>query len=438
MDTLWTTDIEKPNYQSLCGNIHTDALVIGGGMAGILTARKLQASGLDTTLLEAANIGSGVTCGTTAVVSAQHSVLYSDLKSKFGAGLAKEYLAANLQAVRDIANLAEEIDCDFERRPSLMYSKNSPEKLKNEIKTLNSFDFPAYFTNDLPLNISASGGVIFPDMAQFHPLKFLYGAAKGIKIFERSVVRKIKGMTAFTDAGSVTAKHIVVATHFPFIDRRGLYFMKMHQTRESVMVVENAPDLGLTAVENSEKGFFFRNYKKYLLIGCGNHIPGKENEDFSNIALFLKKHIPDAREVCRWVNQDCVTLDGVPYIGRYSPATPDIYVATGFNAWGMTSSMVAAKLLTAQITGQKYEFERVFRPSRPMELPPLISNAARSTVNLLTPTLPRCSHLGCALKYNSSAHTWDCPCHGSRFDENGTVISSPAAKPINPPSRPKI
>ncbi len=436
MESLWTRDIKAPEYPSLSENMTADVLVIGGGMAGVLIARELQNAGLDTALLEANAIGSGVTSGTTAVVSAQHSILYSELISKFGSDAARCYLEANLQAVRDIAGTAEGIDCDFEYRPSFMYSKNSAEKLKKEIETLNSLGFPAYFTTEFPLDIRAAGGVVFPDMAQFHPLKFLYGAAKDLKIYEHSAVRKIKDMTAYTDEGSVRAKHIVVATHFPFIDRRGLYFMKMHQTRESVVAVENAPELGLTAVENSEKGFFFRNYKNYLLIGCGNHIPGKENEDFSNIALFLKKHIPSAREVCRWVNQDCVTLDGVPYIGRYSPATPDIYVATGFNAWGMTTSMAASKLLTALITGQKYEYEKVFLPSRPMELPPLISNAARSTVNLLTPTLPRCSHLGCALKYNSSAHTWDCPCHGSSFDQHGNVISSPATKPINLHNRP--
>lgn len=431
MDTIWTRGLEKKEYPPLTSEIETEVLIIGGGLAGILCARELQNHGIECVVLEANRIGSGVTSGTTAVVSAQHSTLYQDLAAKFGVDIARGYLHANLQAVRDIASLAGAAECDFEIRPSMIYSKTDAEKMRREAQTVRELGFSAYFTDELPLGIEAAGAVVFPEMAQFHPLKFLRAAAEGLQIYELSAVKKVKDMTAYTDAGSVRAKNIIIASHFPFIDRRGLYFMKMHQARESVVVVENAPKLDVTMAEDSKRGFFLRSFDKLLIVGCGNHLPGEENEDFERISLFLNKHAPGSHEICRWVNQDCFTLDGVPYIGRYSPSVPHIFTATGFNAWGMSTSMVAAKMLTAMIMGSESPYESVFSPSRPMQVMPLLTNAARSAANLLTPTLPRCTHLGCALKHNDSAHTWDCPCHGSRFDENGAVISGPAVKKAN-------
>lgn len=411
-------------------SITADTLVIGGGMAGVLCAHELTAAGADCVLLEAGRVGQGVTSGTTAVISAQHSVLYSDLVRRFGRETAKAYLDANLRGVKRLSETAWGIDCDFEMRPSLLYSRRDGQKLRREAETVRELGFDARFTEDLPLGIEAAGAVVFPDMAQFHPLKFLHALAQKLTIYERSAVRRLEGMTAYTDSGSVTAKHIIVASHFPFIDRRGMYFMKLRQKRESVMAVENAPALDVTMVEDAQKGFFFRSYQNVLLVGCGNHDPGHDEEDFARIRLFLKEHIPGAREVCRWVNQDCFTLDEIPYIGRYSPATPDLYAATGFNAWGMSTSMAAAELLCDLIQGRQNRFAPLFDPARPMALKPLADNCVHSAAGLLTPALPRCTHLGCALKRNSAEHSWDCPCHGSRFAEDGSVITGPAVKPL--------
>ncbi len=430
MESIWTMGMEETGYPPLIGEKSADVLIIGGGMAGVLCAHALKSAGADCVLLEAGRVGRSVTAGTTAVISAQHSTLYSDMARKCGVDTAKGYLEANLRAVEDFRALAGKMDCDFEERPSLMYTKNRPERLHKEVRTLNALGFDAAFTTDVPLVPDAQGAVVFPGMAQFHPLKFLRAISEGVTIYEHSPVRKIKRMTAYTDAGSVRAKKIIVASHFPFMDRRGLYFAKMRQKRECVVAYEGVPPLPVTAVEDTEAGMFFRSYKNTLLLGCGNFIPGKESDEFSKISKFKERAFPKAREVCRWVNQDCFTLDGIPYIGAYSPATPDIFVATGFNAWGMTSSMVAAKLLTAKITGSESPYGRVFDPARPMEALPLLENAASSAGHLITPTVPRCSHLGCALKYNKSEGTWDCPCHGSRFSKDGSVILGPAAKGI--------
>ena len=120
-----------------------------------------------------------------------------------------------------------------------------------------------------------------------------------------------------------------------------------------------------------------------------------------------------------------MTLDGMPYIGRYSEKTRRLYVATGFHKWGMTSAMVAAQVLTDLIQGRESRFERLFSPSRSILHPQLAANAAQSAVGLLTPG-PRCPHMGCVLKYNRQEHSWDCPCHGSRFTREGKLINNPA------------
>ena len=121
-----------------------------------------------------------------------------------------------------------------------------------------------------------------------------------------------------------------------------------------------------------------------------------------------------------------MSLDGIPYIGQYARATSDLYVATGFNKWGMTSSMVSAMVLTDLVLGRESEYAEVFSPSRSMLRPQLVKNVLESVVGLVTPTAPRCPHMGCALKYNEQEHTWDCPCHGSRFTDSGEVIDNPA------------
>jgi len=127
-----------------------------------------------------------------------------------------------------------------------------------------------------------------------------------------------------------------------------------------------------------------------------------------------------------------MTLDDVPYIGRYSKNTPGLYVAAGFNKWGMTSSMAAALVLTDLITGKENPYAGVFSPSRSMLRPQLALNAMEAAVDLLTPTAPRCPHMGCALKWNGAERSWDCPCHGSRFREGGKLIDNPATGGIRP------
>ena len=431
MEYLWESGIAAPSYKSICENVITDVLVIGGGMSGILCCKLLSDLGVDCTLVEAKTIGSGITKGTTAVLTAQHDTLYSDLIKQCGYIKAKQYLESNLEGVNRFRSLAEKIECDFEEKPSYMYTNAGIETLKREVKALNRLGFPAEFTTHTSLPFNVSGAVRYPGMAQFHPLKFLYGAADGLKIFENTFVRHIDNSVAYTDSGNIKARKIVVASHFPFINRHGLYFMKLYQMRSFVLALENAPDFSGTYVGTKNGDMYFRNYNGLLLVGGGDHRTGKKGGGFEAVRSFVSNYFPESREKFAWAAQDCMSLDGVPYIGSYSPATPDIYVATGFNEWGMTSSMVAASILSDMAIGNENKFAPVFSPQRSMIHTQLFANLGATMSDFVIPTTKRCSHLGCALRWNSAEHTWDCPCHGSRFEEDGKLIDNPAMRDAN-------
>ena len=192
--------------------------------------------------------------------------------------------------------------------------------------------------------------------------------------------------------------------------------------------MKNAQNVSGMYVDGKKTGLSFRNYGNFLLLGGGSHRTGKQGGNWAELREFAKNNYPDAKEVTSWAAQDCMSLDEIPYIGNYSKNTPDLYVATGFNKWGMTSSMVSAMILSDMIQGKKNDYAEVFNPSRSILKPQLFINGFESAINLLTPTTKRCPHLGCALKWNKAEHSWDCPCHGSRFTEDGKVLDNPTNK----------
>lgn len=428
MDFLWTKSITPPDFPALDGDKETDVLVIGGGMAGILCALQLREAGADYILVEGKKIGRGITKGTTAVLTAQHDTLYQDMIKKFGKGKAELYLKANLGAVERFRKLSERISCDFEDKPSVMYSLHNRTDMEREAAAVRSLGFDAEFTTDTPLPFSVAGAVRYPGMAQFHPLKFLHSAAKGLNIYENTFVQKLDGTTALTEHGRIRAKKVIIATHYPFVNSHGMYFMKLYQQRSFVIALENAPDLGCTIEDAAENGIYLRNYNGLLLVGGGDHRTGQPGGGFAIPRSFAKQYFPEAREKYVWANQDCVSLDGVPYIGPYSAGLPGVYMASGFNLWGMTTSMVASEILTDLVMGRANPFTPAFDPSRSMSVGQLFSNMGTTLLDFVTPTTKRCPHLGCALKWNPAEHSWDCPCHGSRFDEHGRLIDNPAMR----------
>jgi glycine/D-amino acid oxidase-like deaminating enzyme len=219
----------------------------------------------------------------------------------------------------------------------------------------------------------------------------------------------------------------VVATHFPFIDAHGFYFTKLFQVKSFIIAYKNVPHLVCTYVDSATDGLYFRSYGEYMLVGGGTRHTGKTCcSGYENITAFMKLKYPQAEKVCRWSAQDCKSLDGVPYIGEYGKGLPNVYVASGFNEWGMTSSLISAKILSDMITGKQNEFAPAFSPRRTSLRPQLFKNLGVTLCNFLRPTFKRCSHLGCALTFNKFERVWECACHGSSFSENGHIINNPA------------
>ena len=431
MQSLWQTENRQQHYPALKGSKSTQVLVIGGGMAGVLCARQLQLAGKDVVLVEADRIGSGITAKTTAVLTAQHDYLYQDMVKDFGEDTAHAYLRANLDAVDAFRKIAKKIPCDFEDKPSVQFSTGDMSRLCREAAVVNDLGFSARFLEKLDFPKDAVCGVEYPGMAQFHPLKFLLSIAGDLQIYENSRVLKLQGTKAILEQGSVCAEQVIVATHFPFINRHGLYFMKLYQNRSYVIAVENAPDPGTTLSELDGQGIYMRSYGDLLLVGGGDHRTGKGKDGFSFLRNYVQMHFPGARVKYAYANQDCMSLDGLPYVGQYSQKTPNVYVATGFNGWGMTNSMVAANLLTDQILGRDNALTKILRPDRSVLHKQLFCNLGATAADFVIPTAKRCPHMGCALKWNPAEHSWDCPCHGSRFDKNGKLLDTPAQKDAN-------
>lgn len=426
MKSVWSETSELQRFNNLKKNTKTNVLIIGGGLAGVLCAYMLQQAGVDYILVEADRLCGGITKNTTAKITSQHGFIYDDLIRKFGKEKASMYLRANEEALNKYSEICKGIDCNFEQKDNFVYSVNDRCKIDKELTALNKIGFSAQYSDSLPVPFAVAGAVKFQNQAQFNPLKFVSGIAKELHIYENTTVRELIGTTAVTDCGNIAADKIIVATHFPFLNKHGSYFLKMYQHRSYVLALKNAPDVNGMYVDEAQKGMSFRSYENLLLIGGGDHRTGKKGGTFHELEHFVKRYYPDAEIKYRWATQDCMTLDSIPYIGRYSGSTTDLYVATGFNKWGMTSSMVSAMILCDMVRGKENEFADVFTPSRTILRPQLAVNAFEAIINLLTPTTKRCPHMGCALKWNKTEHSWDCPCHGSRFTKGGKLIDNPA------------
>lgn len=432
MKSLWEQTAKLNHFDCLDGDIKTDVLIIGGGMAGLLCAYQLHQAGVPYVLAEADTICSGVTKNTTAKLTIQHGLIYHKLIAQFGVERARRYLAAQEEALSRYRTLCRHLDCDYEEQDSYVYARDNLRNIERELDALHRLGFPGEFASQLPLPFAVAGGVKFPRQAQFHPLKFAASISQGLHVYEHTMVKELIGRTAITNHGRIHAKHIVVATHFPFLNRHGSYFIKLYQHRSYVLALEHAPNLNGMYVDQTQTGLSFRNYGSMLLVGGGGHRTGKPGGNWRELRQFVKEYYPESTEKYYWAAQDCMSLDNMPYIGPYWSNTSDVYVATGFNKWGMTNSMVAATLLCDLVQGKQNPYAEVFSPARSIFRPQLAVNALESTVTLLTPSTRRCPHLGCALKWNPAEHTWDCPCHGSRFTLDGTLIDNPATKDLKP------
>ena len=426
MESLWKKTSVLPQFPTLQENINTDVLIIGGGLAGILTAYFLKERGISYTLVEKGRICDGVTANTTAKITAQHGLCYHKILKSNGKNVAEMYLNANLEAVNKYYELCKDINCDFEKKDNYVYSVDNQRILDKEIEALWKIGYEPDFCEPRNLPFKTAGSVIFHNQAQFHPLKFVAEISKNLNIYENTHIEKIDKSSALTDKFKINFKNAVITTHFPFINNHGFYYLKLYQERSYVIALENAPDVKGMFVDENNGGFSFRNHENLLLLGGGSHKTGKCGGKFSELRDFKRIYYPRAKEVCSFATQDCMSLDGIPYIGKYSSVANNFYVASGFNKWGISSSMVSAMLISDMLCEKENPFSQAFNPSRSILKPQLFINGFEAVKNLLTPTTKRCPHLGCALKWNKEEHTWDCPCHGSRFSEDGKLLDNPA------------
>ncbi|MCI9338731.1 MAG: FAD-binding oxidoreductase [Lachnospiraceae bacterium] len=370
MESVWMEDTKIRMRKPLPGDMEVQAVVIGAGLAGILTAYYLKQAGIRAIVLEADRIGSGQTKNTTAKITSQHNLIYDRMIRTFGRLAAGHYASANEGAIREYERLILEkgIACGFVRCPACLYSGEDAELLKREAEAAQSLGIKASFGTDCEIPVPVEGVTRFEGQARFHPLRFLAALAEEVEVYEQTKVLKAEGKKVETARGSVTAEHIVFTAHFPFINVPGYYFARMYQERSYVLALDGAGELECMYLGIDRDGLSLRSWGNLLLLGGGSHRTGVNGRNrwgrgcrYGALRDRAREIYPGCIEAFRWSAQDCMTLDGLPYVGRFSRRRPDWYVATGFGKWGMTTAMVSARILTALIRGQVSNVSRARR-----------------------------------------------------------------------------
>lgn len=474
MESIWSKETKLKKREKLEKDISTDTVIIGAGMAGILTGYMLKQEGIENIIIDAGRICSGQTKNTTAKITSQHGVIYSKIEKFYGEEYARQYAAANQEAIEEYKTIiaTNNIDCDFETKDAVLYAKNSLEELIEEEKSAKKAGIDCTLTSDVNLPFRVKGGLIFKNQAQFSPLKFVSEIIDKLTIYENTKATKIVGGTVYTENFRIHAKHIVVASHYPFINFPAMYFLRISSERSYVIALKNTNcKTDKMCIGADKDSLSLRRYNDLILLGGASHRTGvsSQSNPFDVLTKRAKELFPKSEIAARWSAQDCITLDGIPYIGKFSSKNPNIYIATGFNKWGMTSSMVSAKIISSMICKKECSYSDVFSPQR-FSLPACMEQICKNTIEtvkgfishikLSTITIQNlkrgtgseviyrgrnlgaykddngtiylvslvCPHLKCKLKWNSATKTWDCPCHGSRYSYTGELIDNPAQK----------
>ena len=444
--SLWYEGRERPERPALDRDITADVVVVGAGIVGLTTAFLLEREGASVAVLEMRHVAAGATGYNTAKLSSLHGLAYTKLAKKLGRDKARTYGEANEAGIARVFELAEElgIDCDLTRKPNYTYAEDASDldKVRQEADVAGELGLPASFVDELDLPFPVAGAVRFDDQAEFHPVKYADGLAAALRgpLHERTRVTGIDGKRVNTARGArVSAEHVVVATHLSFLDR-GLYFARCHPERSYVVAGKvSDPPAGMY-LSTESPAHSIRAHGEWLLVGGESHKTGQadEGERYERLAAWARERFGLEPEL-RWATQDQMPLDGVPYVGRHDPVSSGLWVATGFKKWGLAMGTAAAELLTAQIGGRDHAWAELFDPSRLRPLasgPTFVKENANVALRFVGDRVtnrgaPRCTHLGCLLRWNGAEETWDCPCHGSRFAASGEVIEGPATRPLS-------
>ena len=482
-------------FPKLENDIETEVCVIGAGLFGLTTAYYLAKNNIPVTVVEAENeIGIKTSGNTTGKITSQHGLFYEHLIKDFGDKYAQKYLDANERAIKEIKKIIDEsnIECDFSWQDNYVYTtiQDEVQQIKDEVKAVKSLGFDAEFVTKIDLPFAIQGAIKFPNQAQFDARKYMLGLVRAIinrngNIYTGTRVGNVeKGMNEYlvtTNNANIVAKKVVMATHYPFISVPGFHFLKMYQSTSYGLAVDTKTELFEGMYINVKDPIYsFRtamyNGKKVLVVVGADHKTGETIENDNNYAMLEKKVkelYPQAKILFRWNTEDCIGLDKIAYIGEFSGLMPNVYIGTGFKKWGITTSNVAANILVDKIMGKENKYEEIFNSKRlkPIKNRWEMKNMLKQTVTsialekLQTPDgsideiqndnggiiningtnvgiykdnsgnvfsiKPVCSHLGCELTWNNLDKTWDCPCHGSRFDYMGNNIYNPANKPLD-------
>ena len=487
VESLWLDTAGPAGHPALNGDVEVDVAVVGGGIAGVTTALLLARDGAQVAVLEAAGIASGATGCTTAKVSALQSTILSTIASRKGEEAAAVYAEASLAGVEKVVELAaeESIDCDLERRAAYTYAADASERdsAEGELEAARSAGLDVDWVDAPDLPFAVEGAVRLDDQVQFHPVRYVHGLAAalvraGSPVYENTRVVGVKAgnpCRVRTESGTVTAEHVVIATHYPLLDR-GLFFARLEPQRSYCVAARVRGELpqGMSINAGSPTRSV-RSYRDMLVVGGEGHATGDSDHTparFAALEEFARRHWEVGEVTHRWSAQDPVPWDHLPVIGRYAPGASRLWVASGFMKWGLASATFAAILLTELVSERDHPWAETFNPNRvsprsahevaklgakfsldfvldrvkPAEagtaadVPPGEARVVRDGVGKIGvyrdsdggvhAVSLRCTHLGCLLRFNSAETSWDCPCHGSRFDVDGAVLEGPAAHPL--------
>ncbi|MDT4952228.1 MAG: hypothetical protein QOJ02_366 [Acidobacteriota bacterium] len=492
--SLWLATTPETDFPQLKSDLSVDVAIIGGGIAGITTALLLKERGAKVAVIEARRIAASVTGNTTAKVTSQHGLIYDHLVSQFGMEGAQAYADSQQAALEKIASLVEanRIDCDFTRTNAYVYTEEEDElkRITAEVEAATKLGLPASYVETTPLPFEIKGAIQFSNQARFHPRKYLLALARkiqgdGSNIFEETRALDIEEEDSTcrvaTDQGVVKAGKVVIASHFPFYDH-GMYFARMHPKRSYVLgcrLSGEAPE-GMFITSDAPFHSFRSNPLEtggeIWMVGGENHKTGQggdTREHYTNLERWARERFDVETIEYRWSTQDNVTVDRVPYIGKASSGSEHLFVATGFGGWGMTNSTVSAIILSDLVLGRENAWSSLYDPNRfkPLtsvkdlvvenvdvakhfvgdrlsvkeeeSVPDLMEGEGRvvelddekvaicklegGATHAVSAT---CTHMGCVVAWNGAEKSWDCPCHGSRFNYDGTVIQGPANKDL--------
>ncbi|WP_214698653.1 MULTISPECIES: FAD-dependent oxidoreductase [unclassified Exiguobacterium] len=495
-NSIWRQHDTGPLYPSLNVSESADVVVIGAGIAGLVCAYELQKRGKQVTLLEALEIGHGTTGHTTAKCSVQHGSIYQKLIRHFGETVARLYYEFNAEALVYLQNQVNEgFDCDFSLEHSYLYATEPNDELVKELDAyrrlkIDGGEATEEVNHALPFTIEQA--LVIRNQAQFHPVKYLRELAErfvrlGGNIYEQTRAMEVsqgpRPIVTTATGRRVQANQVVIATHYPFNDLRGLYVSKFSVERSYIVACETDTDplKGMyLSIDHNSRSYrsYVDNGKTYLLIGGEGHLAGQVTDTrsrYDRLESDAQHHFGTNRATYRWSSQDLITLDSLPYVGQMFKREPDIFVATGFLKWGMTNGIAAGILLADQLTNRPNRFSELVSPLRttvkstdlPAFLKTNLDTATQFTKGAVERVLEQqdvqdlqldeggivqvghrtkgvyrdlenrchvvnltCTHLGCTVKWNNAERTWDCPCHGSRFDTKGAVLEGPATKPL--------